>query len=141
MLRHLFWLMVSLWTLPQGMGLPSLTEEAVQTDKEIFAGYSPPPRLEGVTLAAGNGVLASGTVLGRITASEKYAPYNDLNADGTETAVCILRAMVDTTGADDKSGEGVFSGVLKNDQLVGLDAAAIADLGGRQDTVRNIFQF
>lgn len=122
-------------------GLPSLAEVAIQEDIEIFAGYSPPPRIEGITVSASvAGVVASGTVMGRITADGKYAPYNNANMDGTEVAVGVLRSMVDAT-SEDRPGELVLSGVLKDDQLTGLDAAAITDLGGRQDTVRNVFQF
>jgi hypothetical protein len=121
--------------------LPGYAREATQFDKEIFAAYSPPPRLDGGTIVAGAGDLASGTVMGRITASGKYTAYADGAGDGSQEAVAILRSHVDASGSVDKIGELVFAGVLKNDQLVGLDAAAIADLGGRQDTVRNEFTF
>ncbi|MEL6960383.1 MAG: head decoration protein [Pseudomonadota bacterium] len=42
-----------------------------------------------VTIAAGAD-LASGTVLGQITASGEYAPAGNGAADGTETAVAVL---------------------------------------------------
>lgn len=41
-----------------------------------------------------NGYLLSGIVLGKITASGLYAPYNDAAADGTQTAVGILFSSV-----------------------------------------------
>ncbi|MFP1646820.1 head decoration protein, partial [Pontitalea aquivivens] len=43
---------------------------------------------ETVTLAAGT--LEPGTVLGRITASGKYAAHDTAAVDGTETAAAIL---------------------------------------------------
>ena len=51
-------------------------------------------------VVSGSGALSAGTVLGKITASGKYAPYDDDNADGTETAAGILTHAVDATSAD-----------------------------------------
>lgn len=52
---------------------------------------------ESVTIVAGSGAIVVGTVLGKITASGKYAPYDDDNADGTETAACIALENVTAT--------------------------------------------
>jgi hypothetical protein len=41
-----------------------------------------------------NGYIPSGTVLGKVTASGLLAPYLDAAADGTQTAVGILKATV-----------------------------------------------
>ncbi len=127
--------------MSESYSLPSYAEQAIQTDIEVFKAYSPPPRLEGGTIVAAAGNLAAGTVLGRITASGKYTAYNNGATNGSEVAVGILRTHVDASGAADKLAEIIFAGVLKNDQLTGLDANAISDLGGRQDTVRNEFVF
>lgn len=123
--------------------LPGIQEEAVQTDKEIFAHFTGSEILEGVTLVfAAAGTLEAGTVLGRVTASGKYIAYTDGAVDGSETAVCILRSGVTVTAAGDALGEAVFGqAVLKNDQLVGVTAAAITDFGAKVDTVRNTFAF
>lgn len=43
-----------------------------------------------VLLAANTGPLKSGTVLGRVTATGEYKPYDDANTDGSETALGIL---------------------------------------------------
>lgn len=44
-----------------------------------------------ITLAAGVvGTLVAGTVLGKVTASGHFAPYNPANADGTQTVAGIL---------------------------------------------------
>lgn len=55
---------------------------------------------ETVTIASGNGKLFAGTVLGKITASGKYKPYDNDATDGTQTAAAILVYDVDATSAD-----------------------------------------
>jgi hypothetical protein len=54
---------------------------------------------ESGTLASGNN-LAAGTVLGIITASGKYAVFDQDATDGTEAAAAILYAGVDASAAD-----------------------------------------
>lgn len=54
-----------------------------------------------ITIARGAGVVLAGTVLGKVTASGKYVPYNDDGTDdGSRTAAAILLADVDATSAD-----------------------------------------
>ena len=57
---------------------------------------------EVVTIATGgaNPVLEPGTVLGKITASGKYAPHDPAAVDGAETAVAVLWGKADATTAD-----------------------------------------
>jgi hypothetical protein len=55
---------------------------------------------ETVTLASGAGKLDPGTVLGKITASGKYAAHDPAAVDGTETAVAVLWGKADATGGD-----------------------------------------
>jgi hypothetical protein len=55
-----------------------------------------------VTLAAGSGVLARGTVLGTITASGKFKPYDPTAVDGSQLTAAgdlaiLLDDAVDTT--------------------------------------------
>ncbi len=52
---------------------------------------------ETVTIVSGSTGLVPGLVLGKITASGKYAPYDDDNADGSEVAAAILLEAVDAT--------------------------------------------
>lgn len=121
--------------------LPGISEEAVQTNKEIFAHFTGAEIIEGITIAFGAaGTLEAGTVLGRDAGTGKYAAYADTT--GTDPARCVLRSGITVTEAGDALGEAVFGqAVLKHDQLVGLDAGAVADLGGVEDTVRNTFTF
>jgi head decoration protein D len=57
---------------------------------------------EVVIIATGgaNPVLEPGTVLGKITASGKYAAHDPAAVDGTETAVAVLWGKADATAAD-----------------------------------------
>ncbi len=65
---------------------------------ETFRDYT----REVVTIATGgaNPVLEPGTVLGKITASGKYAAHDPAALDGTETAVAVLWGKADATAAD-----------------------------------------
>lgn len=58
---------------------------------------------EAVTIASGSGALLAGTVLGKITASGKYKPYDNDASDGSEVAAAILYADCDATSADVKA--------------------------------------
>ena len=53
---------------------------------------------ETITIAAGT--LEPGTVLGKITASGKYAAHDPAAADGSETAVAVLWDKVDASAGD-----------------------------------------
>lgn len=55
---------------------------------------------EAITIASGAGVLAAGTVLGKITASGKYLSSAIGAADGSEAAAAVLLYPVDATSAD-----------------------------------------
>lgn len=52
---------------------------------------------KGVTLAAGQGVLLRGTVLGIVSASGEAVPVDSSKSDGSERPDCILAEEVDTT--------------------------------------------
>lgn len=55
---------------------------------------------DAIVIASGQGVLPPGSVLGKVTASGKYAKYNNAAADGTQAAVAVLFYGVDATSAD-----------------------------------------
>jgi len=128
-------------------GFPSYTEQAIQEDIEIFAGYSPAPRIEGVTLENGAAAIhASGTILGRITATGLYIQFLDTAVDGSEVPVGVLRSAVDATGAVDRPGEMIVFGVLVSDLIVEPTNGTVAEAviaGGVfasafNDAVRNV---
>lgn len=58
---------------------------------------------ETVTVVSGEGKLAAGTVLGRVTASGKFAASPNagvVGKEGAETATAVLAYPVDATSAD-----------------------------------------
>jgi Bacteriophage lambda head decoration protein D len=65
----------------------------------VSAGYSQ----RGVTLAGGQGVLPTGSVLARHTASGYYMLYQAGATDGRATAIGVLRDSRDTGGAGGSS--------------------------------------
>lgn len=118
---------------------PGTGQTAEVKPTEILASYA---RLyqKGRTFKAGNGVIEAGTVVARETATKKYVPYNDAGAGGAEVAKGVLRMAIDTTD-EDKLGDVVFGGILKNSKMIGLDAAAVTDLNGRIDAESDTFIF
>lgn len=82
---------------------------------------------ETVTIVAGSTGLIPGLVLGKITASSKYAPYDDDNVDGTETAAGLLLEAVDATA--DVSAAVLFR--LAEVKSAGIKWAATNDAGDK----------
>ncbi len=56
-----------------------------------------------VTIAVYAEALQVGTVMGKVTATQEYAPYNPTATDGTEVAIAVLGRGVDTTVTSQKS--------------------------------------
>ena len=52
------------------------------------------------TITVASGTLDPGTVLGKVTASGKYAAHDPGAVDGTETAVAVLWGKADAAGGD-----------------------------------------
>ena len=84
---------------------------------------------------SGNSVsttLRPGLVLGKITASGKYAQYDPSASDGTEVAAGILKDQIKVIDANanavDAHGNVVFHGRVDESALHGCDDAAKADL-------------
>jgi hypothetical protein len=120
--------------------VPGFTEGAYLDDYEIMASMKGGFTQIGVTIASGQGILPAGTVLGEVTATGKFAVYDNGASDGTEVARGVLRKRVDTTDGD-VLGNLVISGIVYNSKLSGMDANAITDLNGRADTVTDRFRF
>ncbi|NDV88795.1 head decoration protein [Aurantimonas aggregata] len=64
--------------------------------KEYEHDYS----VEEVIIASGAGIVDSGTVVGKITASGKYAVVTVAAVDGSQNAAGIVMRLVDATSAD-----------------------------------------
>ncbi len=80
--------------------------------------------------------LREGLVLGKITASKKYAQYDDSASDGTQVADLILAEQVnlispETDAAVDSPGLCVYKARVENGALIGIDANGRTDLAGR----------
>lgn len=57
---------------------------------------------DAVVIVSGQGVVEAGSVLGVVTASGKFAKYDNAATNGTQVAVAVLYASVDATLADAK---------------------------------------
>ena len=100
---------------------------------EAFRDYT----RETVTIAAGT--LEPGTVLGRITASGKYAAHDPAAVDGTETAVAVLWGKADASAGDASAvavvrGPAVvnrhdllFAGTLSEGEIAAAHTALLAE--------------
>lgn len=79
--------------------MPLITEGRYASDwlkREADSHFS----REEVIIASGQGKLATGTVVGKITASGKYAAVTVAAVDGSQTAAGIVLAAGDATSAD-----------------------------------------
>lgn len=70
-----------------------------------------------ITVASGQN-LVIGTVLGKITASGKYAAYDNDAVDGTQTAAGILTAAVNASAADAPGVAVVREAIAAKEQLI-----------------------
>ena len=98
---------------------------------------------EKITIASGAGVLAAGTILGKVTASGKYIAYNNTAADGSQAAAAVLLYPVDATSADVSTTAIVRFAELKSGAVVwastndaGDKTAGIADLAALNIFIR-----
>lgn len=66
----------------------------------FFAGTEVSPLTTSVMLAAGQGVLKKGAVIGKMTEGGKYKLVDKKATDGSEVAFKVLAEEVDTTGTD-----------------------------------------
>lgn len=85
---------------------------------------------EEVTFVSG-AALPPGQVVGKVTASDKYAAYNNAASDGTEVAVGVLYAGLPTSEEDRKGVIIVRLSEVSEEMLTGLDANGKTDLTTR----------
>lgn len=84
---------------------------------------------DNVTLDAGVGVaLEPGTVLGKITATGKYTPYDNSAGDGSQAAAAILYGAAPNTGADQTVCVIVRVAEVNGKELVWLDGSPPIDV-------------
>lgn len=92
---------------------------------------------EQVTIDASAPDMSAGTVLGKLTASGKYVPYNNANTDGSQTAVAILYAHAPDLTVDQKATIVARQAEVASYALVGLDAPARVELAAIGIIVRD----
>ena len=101
-----------------------------------------------------NLTVPKGRLLGKKTSDGKFYLYNDANSDGTEVAKCINKTAckTDADGNVYYSDSAVASsinipfqttqvyvaGTFKISELVGYDAAALADFNGKLDEAGDV---
>ena len=96
---------------------------------QLFAGDFPRVT-KPVVIASGSGLLLKGTLLGKVTASGKYVPYNDANVDGSQTAKLVLAEDADDATLADVNAIAFASGHFNSAALAGYNAAAGVDFEG-----------
>jgi hypothetical protein len=91
---------------------------------------------ENITVVQTGVEIKSGTVLGKITASGKYAPYNNGASDGTEVATGVLYNWLPAKTGDSDAVGFVRDCEVVRSRLTGLDANGEADLAAKDVIVR-----
>jgi hypothetical protein len=129
---------------------PNYAENAaVTTDEELLASTQGGFTQKGVTLKAGQGVLAIGTVLAKDSVTRKYVKYDNTGTNGANVAVGILRNSVDTgadTAAPSQQANIVITGILnlalvQNANASAALAAATTAFGARSSAALGTFTF
>ena len=87
---------------------------------------------EEVVIASGAGIVPSGTVLGKVTASGKYKPMTIAASDGSQNVAAILMWGVDATSVD-ATGVAIVRDAIVVRQ--GLRYGADIDTVGERDAV------
>jgi hypothetical protein len=109
--------------------MTTLTEAIHQGEFLLSEGNGEISR-EAVTVAQGTGIMLSGTLLGRVTATSKLAAYNNAASDGTQTAVGILwNELPPRASAGDARATMIARDAeVSAARLTGLDTPGRADL-------------
>lgn len=81
-----------------------------------------------VTVAQTGTAIASGTVMGKVTASGKYVPYSNAASNGSEVAAGILYNHLNAATGDVKAVIFDKDCEVNRFELTGLDTAGEADL-------------
>ena len=103
----------------QGVSVFLASEHKITLDGVIDSGLVTPD-------ADGEKYLKEGTVLAKVTATGKLAPYDDSKTDGREVAVGIL--IYPVLASEDEMVSYLVHGVVIESKLTGIDANAKTDL-------------
>ena len=91
-------------------------ESLTNTEDNLIANSTPPIATKGNEVLIAGQNLARGSVLGRITATNKLTLADDAAIDGSDTPVGILVHDIDATAAD-KTCQIYVAGCFHNDEL------------------------
>lgn len=91
------------------------TERKYEWDNLVAGDH---PRVtRGITIANGEGELARGSVLGKVTASDEYRLSASASSDGSEDVAVILAEDVDASASAVES-VAYFSGEFNEDRII-----------------------
>jgi hypothetical protein len=83
---------------------------------------------EAVTVTTSTTTMLSGTVMGKITASGKYIPYDNGASDGSQAAAGILLNELEGVSGDVAATIVVRDAEVLDAKLTGIDSAGRTDL-------------
>jgi len=93
------------------------TQFASSDDRTFFGGTEITPLTTSVKLAAGQGVLYKGALLGKVTASEEYKLADGAANDGSEVASYVLATPEVDTSTTDLEAVAYKTGIFNRDAL------------------------
>lgn len=98
--------------------MPTVFNEGRHTGEFLLTEGNGQISREAGVVASGSGIIASGTVLGRLTAGGKLVPSPATGADGAQTAVAVALYGCDATSADQTIAIIARNAEVKADALV-----------------------
>lgn len=112
------------------------TEPALGYQHDWLASQHMTVKRAGITIDAatvtanadGMKIVKGGTVMGKVTATGKYGPYDNAAVDGRATALGFLLAGDMRLDAGDTTAGLMISGSVLEARVTGLDAAGKAEL-------------
>lgn len=108
--------------------MPTTKTEGVHAGEFLLSEAKGSRSREEVELAITEVDLPAGQILGMVTATSLYAPYDPLAEDGTETAVAVLFSPKPISEATQRATVVVRDAELIDTRLIGLDDDAEASL-------------
>jgi hypothetical protein len=96
------------------------------TPDNLIAGHEIPVLVKGVTLAAGQGTVERGTVLGIATSTSLAYPVDKSKVDGSQVAKFIATDTIDTTNGNVKT-TAYESGLFNSNALIFGGTDVVAD--------------
>lgn len=83
---------------------------------------------DAITIVSGSGVLLPGAVLGKVTATGKFAPHDAAASNGAQNAAAILFDRVDATSADANGVGVVRHAEVRREALIWKSGASAAQI-------------